>query len=44
MVGAGGGDVNELEIRACFWTGREGRECEKDGCIFVDFCSGDGGE
>lgn len=33
-------EMDELEVGAGFWTWREGGECDKDGCIFVNFCSG----
>lgn len=37
VVRAGGEEVDELEIRAGFWTRREGGECGEDGCVFVEF-------
>ena len=41
MVGTGGEEVDELEIGAGLGGGREGGECDEDGCVFVDFCGGD---
>lgn len=44
MIGASGEEMDELELGASFWAGREGGECDEDGCIFVNFCSGHGNQ
>lgn len=40
VVGAGGEEVDELEVGAGFGGWREGGECDENGCIFVEFCDG----
>ena len=40
MVRARREEMDELEVGAGFWTGREGGECGEDGYIFIDLCSG----
>lgn len=41
VVRAGGEEVDELELGACFWGGREGGKRGEDGRVFVEFCRGD---
>ena len=44
VVGAGGEEVDELEVGAVGWGRRDGGEGNEDGCIFEDFCSGRSGQ
>ena len=44
MVRAGGEEVDELELGACFWAGRDGGKRGEDGHVLVEFCRGDSDE
>lgn len=41
VVGAGGEEVDEVEVGAGFGGWREGGERGEDGGVFVDFCGGE---